>query len=148
MDAGILAAIILCLVGIAKLPFKTFKSKHPLAYRITFCALSLILIVGASIVCELFIIGGTLWSMDYAILVLTTTAGVFGLYGSYEGLGLKELSKKLVEKTSTLFNRHSDNKLEKLINKYGISSIIQKNAEMQLKKKQAETTNINESKPQ
>lgn len=138
MDAGILAAIILCIVGIIKLPFKTFKTNHPLAYKITFCAISLILIVGASIVCELFIIGGTLISVEYAVLLLTTVAGVFGLYGSYEGLGLKELVKKLVAQINALFDRHAGSKLEKVIEKYGISAIISKNAEMQLKKKQTE----------
>ena len=145
MDAGILAAIVLCIVGIVKLPFKTFKTNHPLAYRITFCAISLVLIVGGSIICQLFIIGGSLASVDFAVLLLTAIAGVFGLYGSYEGLGLKELAKKLVAQISALFDRHQDSKLEKMLKKYGISTFIQKNAEMQAAKKQAEqqTTNSN-----
>lgn len=143
MDAGILAAIILCIVGIIKLPFKTFKTKHPIAYKITFCTISLILIVGGSIICQLFIIGGSLTSVDYAVLLLTTVAGVFGLYGSYEGLGLKELAKKLVAQIETLFNRHQNSKLEKMIEQYGISTIIQKNAEMQSAKKQVEQQKTN-----
>lgn len=145
MDAGILAAIILCIVGIIKLPFKTFKTNHPTAYKITFCAVSLVLIVGGSIICQLFIIGGALASVEYAVLLLTTIAGVFGLYGSYEGLGLKELAKKLVAQIDALLDRHQGSKLEKVIEKYGISTIIQKNAEMQAAKKQAEqqTTNSN-----
>ena len=50
MNASVLASIILALVGILKTPFKTLKAKHPKTYRALFFLLSLVLVVGGSII--------------------------------------------------------------------------------------------------
>ena len=98
MSAGIVSTIILCFVGIVKLPFKHFKKSHPKWYRAIFTILSIILIVGLSILDEIYILCGKILSVEFAILICTVFAGVFGGYGGvYEGLGIKELVKRIVE---------------------------------------------------
>lgn len=123
MCASIITAIILCVVGIVKLPFKRFKENHPKWYRAVFCLLSLILAVSCPIVAQLFILNGSLKSTEFAVLVITTIAGVFGLYTSYEGLGFKTLVKKIVGKFAELFNNFSDSKLAKIVGKVGIDKL-------------------------
>lgn len=134
MCASIIAAIILCFVGIVKLPFKTFKEKHPKWYRAVFCLLSLALAVVAPIISELYILNGQLASLEFAVLTLTTVAGVFGLYTSYEGLGLKQLVKIIVEKITQLFNSYSDSKLAKVVGTVGIEKLNEINEKLQTKK--------------
>lgn len=141
MCASIITAIILCFVGIVKLPFKTFKEKHPKWYRAVFCLLSLALAVVAPIISELYILNGQLASLEFAVLTLTTVAGVFGLYTSYEGLGLKQLVKIIVEKITQLFNSYSDSKLAKVVGTVGIEKLNEINEKLQaekLAKKQSE----------
>jgi hypothetical protein len=135
MCASIITAIILCFVGIVKLPFKTFKEKHPKCYRAFFCALSLVLAVAGPIVAQLFILNGSLACLDFAVLVITTVAGVFGLYTSYEGLGLKTLVQKIVSKFAELMNSYSDSKLAKMVGKVGIDKLNE--IDKQMKEKEA-----------
>lgn len=135
MCASIITAIILCVVGIAKLPFKKFKEKHPKWYRAVFCTLSLVLAVAGPVVSQLFILNGSLKSTEFVVLVVTTIAGVFGLYTSYEGLGLKTLVQKVVSKVAELLTTFSDSKLEKVVGKEGIDKLIE--IDKQLKEKQA-----------
>lgn len=135
MCASIITAIILCVVGIIKLPFKKFKEKHPKWYRAVFCTLSLVLAVAGPVVSQLFILNGSLKSTEFVVLVVTTIAGVFGLYTSYEGLGLKTLVQKIVSKVAELFTTFSDSKLEKVVGKEGIDKLIE--IDKQLKEKQA-----------
>lgn len=98
MSAGVVATIVLCIVGIVKLPFKSFKEKHPNWYRAIFTIISIVLAIGLSILDELYILCGELLSLDFAILLCVVLAGVFCGYGGvYEGLGLKELVKKIIE---------------------------------------------------
>ena len=98
MSAGIVTAIVLCLVGIAKLPFNFFKSKHPKWYKAIFTILSFVLVIGLSVLDELYILCGELISIEFLILLCAVFTGVFCGYGGvYEGLGLKELVKKIVE---------------------------------------------------
>jgi uncharacterized membrane protein len=123
MCASIITAIILCFVGIIKLPFKTFKEKHPKWYRAVFCIMSLGLSVAGPIISQLFILNGTLASTEFVVLLLTTIAGVFGLYTSYEGLGFKQLVKVLVSKVAELFDKFDESKLKKMIGKVGIDKI-------------------------
>lgn len=137
MCAGIITAIILCFVGIIKLPFKSFKEKHPKWYRATFYLLSLVLAVVAPIITQLYILNGQLISLDFAILIITTVAGVFGLYTSYEGLGLKELVKIIVQKISQLFNNYSDSKLAKVVGAVGIEKLNEINEKLQAEKQNA-----------
>lgn len=123
MCASIITAIILCFVGIIKLPFKTFKENHPKWYKAIFCVLSLVLSVVGPIISQLYILNGTLASTEFAVLLLTTVAGVFGLYTSYEGLGLKELVKTIVSKVAELFDKFDEAKLKKMVGKVGIEKL-------------------------
>lgn len=142
MCASIIVAIILCIVGIVKLPFKTFKEKHPNWYKATFCLLSIILAVVSTIIAELYILNGSLASLDFAVLIITTIAGVFGLYTSYEGLGLKQLVKIIVEKITQLFNTYSDNKLAKIVGTVGIEKLTEINTKLQEEQKQKEEQSV------
>lgn len=125
MCASIITAIVLCFVGIIKLPFKTFKEKHPKWYRATFCIISLILAVGLPFIAQLYILKGAIYSVEFLVLILTTVAGVFGLYTSYEGLGLKSLVKLLVSKIAELFSKSEDKKIKAFVEKYGIDKLIE-----------------------
>ena len=117
MCASILTAIILCVVGIAKLPFKNFKANHPSLYKAVFCGASLVLAVVAPIIAQTCILDGKLYSTEFLVLITSTITGVFGLYHSYDNLGLKKLAKLLVEKVAELFNNYSNNKYTKIAEK-------------------------------
>ena len=123
MSASIIATIILCFVGIVKLPFKKFKDKHPTAYKVVFYSLSLILAIALPILCGLYMIDLTLNSLEFYVLIITTVAGVFGLYSTYEGTGLKTLVATIVEKIKALCNKYSDSKLIKIIQNVGIDKL-------------------------
>ena len=135
MCASIITAIILCVVGIAKLPFKKFKENHKVAYRAIFYLLSLVLAVAGPIVSQLFILNGSLKSTEFVVLLVTTIAGVFGLYTGYEGTALKVLVQKIVSKVAELFNTFSDSKLAKVVGKVGIDKLNE--IDKQLKEKEA-----------
>lgn len=126
MCASCITAIILCFIGIIKLPFGRFKTKHPKWYRFVFCFLSLALSACLPILCELYILKGALYSLDFLVLELTTVAGVFGLYTSYEGLGLKTLANKLVDSVKNLFSRYSDRNIAKTAEKVAENTSAQK----------------------
>lgn len=139
MCASIITAIILCIVGIIKVlpPCLSFKEKHPKWYKGIFYGVSLILAVAFPILGELYILNGSLASVNFIVLIFTTIAGVFGLYTSYEGLGLKELAKKLVEKIAELLNNFKESKAAKLVKEMGLdklSEIDTKNKEKEAKK--------------
>lgn len=123
MNASIITTIILCFVGIVKLPFKTLKTKHPKVYRTLFYLLSFVLSVALPILCGLFMMNLTLKSVDFYILIITVIAGVFGLYTSYEGIGLKTLVNVLCSKIKELCAKHKDSSLAKTINKVGVDKI-------------------------
>ena len=115
--AGILTAIILCIVGIAKLPFKKFKAKYPKLYKVVFYGLSLVLSVVCPIVTQVCILGAALKSVEFAILIGFTFVGVFFGYTSYEGTQLKVLAKTLAEKLKELFANYNVKKYTKLAEK-------------------------------
>lgn len=125
MTAGILTAIILCFVGLIKLPFNGFKTKHPKGYKATFTAISIVLSVGACILNQVFIVKGSIASVDFAVLLTSTFAGVFGLYNAYEGLGAKELVKKLSEAIKNIKKTAPDNKFLKALDKIDINKAIE-----------------------
>lgn len=98
MSAGVVTAIILCIVGIIKLPFKNLKVSHPNWYKAIFTIISFVFAVCFSVIDELYILNGEVLSTDFLILICAVVSGTFGGYsGIYEGLGLKELVKKLVD---------------------------------------------------
>lgn len=113
MSAGIITAIVLSVIGIIKLPFNKFKTKHPKWYRAVFTLLSIVLTLGACVVNQLFILQVKLFNIDFVILLVTAYAGVFGLYHSYEGLGLKTLVNNLVTNIKKFANQTPDNKIAK-----------------------------------
>ena len=118
MSAGIVSTIVLCIVGIVKMPFKTFKQKHPKWFKAVFTILSFVLAVCLSIVDEIYILCGQIFSIDFAILISVVLAGVFfGYNGVYEGFGLKEFLKKIVEKVKEARCIASDKKVIKYLNK-------------------------------
>jgi hypothetical protein len=118
MSAGVVTAIVLCLVEIIKLPFGKFKEKHPNLYKAIFTIISIILAVGLSVLDEIYILGGVLLSLDFAILVSVVIAGVFGGYcGVYEGLGLKTLVKKIAENLNKAKAMSKDKKVIEFLDK-------------------------------
>lgn len=118
MSAGVVVAIVLCIVGIVKLPFDKFKTKHPNWFKAVFTLISIIVASGLCILDELYILNGKLLSVDFAILVCVVMAGVFGGYsGVYEGLGLKELMKKLTDNVKKAKDMASDKKVVKYLSK-------------------------------
>lgn len=123
MNASVLASIILALVGILKTPFKTLKAKHPKTYRALFFLLSLVLVVGGSIIAELYIIEGKLLSIEFAVLIISTGFVVFGGYAGYENLGIKTLAHKIAGGLKNLCSRYSDSKVAKVIGKVGMKHI-------------------------
>lgn len=135
MCGTLISAIILCFIGIVKLFFKRFKEKHPNGFKVTFYLLSVVLSVGCAIITQLFILGDTLTSINYLVLQITTFAGVFGLYSSYENTKLKALVQIIVSKVSQLMNKYSDSKLAKVVGKVGIEKLNE--IDKQLKDKKA-----------
>lgn len=125
MIAGIVTAIILCFVGIVKLPFSKFKANKPKLYKATFTLLSIVLSVGACIITQMFVLEKEIYSTDFAILLISTIAGVFGLYSSYEGLGLKNLVKNILEKLQELSSKAPESKFTKYIDKIGVDKAIE-----------------------
>lgn len=146
MCASIITAIILCFVGIIKLPFKSFKEKHPNWYTVTFYLISAVLSIVSPIICELYILNGSLASSQFVILLIATIAGVFGLYGSYEGTKLKELVKIIIDKIAKLLNTFSDAKIKKMIGSVGMEKINQLNEELKAEASKREEVVIEEQK--
>ena len=134
MVGTIVSLIILCFIGIIKLFFKTFKEKHPNGFKVTFYLLSVILSVACAIITQLFILCESLVSVNFAVLQITTFAGVFGLYSSYEGTKLKALVQIIVNKVATLLNKYSDSKLAKLVGKVGIEKLNEIDKKLQEQK--------------
>lgn len=124
MSAGILTAIILCVVGLVKLPFEGFKKKHPKGYKATFTILSLVLTFGAVVINQMFILEHSLFNTEFIVMLLSTYAGVFGLYLSYEGLGAKELVKRLLGAIKSLKATAPENKFIKYLNKIDIDQAL------------------------
>lgn len=118
MSAGLVVAIVLCIVGIIKLPFKHFKQKHPQWFKTVFTIVSLVLAMGLCVLDQIYILCDSLLSINFAILVCAVFAGMFGGYtGVYEGLGLKELAKRLVDNLRKAREIASHEKAVKYLNK-------------------------------
>lgn len=111
MSAGIITAIVMCLVGIIKSPFGKFKASRPKIYKAVFTVLSIVLSAVVCIIDELYISFGKLLSWDFAVKVSCVVAGVFCGYGGiYEGLGVKELCKNLVGNINKAIENAKQNK--------------------------------------
>ena len=118
MSATVVTVIVLCVIGILKLPFKGFKEKYSKLYKAVFTILSVVLTMGLCILDQLYILCGELLSVNFLILFITVMAGVFCGYGGvYEGLGLKELVKKLLENLKKLRDMTENKKAVQYLNK-------------------------------
>lgn len=138
MSAGILTAIVLSVVGIIKLPFNKFKEKHPKWYKAVFTLLSIVLTFGACLINQAFVLeSAKLFNLEFFIMLITTFAGVFGLYHSYEGLGLKELVKNIINGIKNIKKNAPESKLSKYIDKVGIDVALNI-----INAKQSEITNV------
>jgi multisubunit Na+/H+ antiporter MnhG subunit len=117
MSAGVVATIVLCTIGIIKLPFKKLKENHKNIYKTLFSMLSYVLAIALAVLDELFILNGKLLSVEFAILLVTIIAGVAGGYNLYEGTQLKTLVKKIVEKIKEAKSLSKDKKVVKFLDK-------------------------------
>ena len=118
MSASAITAIVLSVIGIIKLPFKKFKEVHGNWYKGVFTLLSIGISIGLCVIDELFVLKGELMSMDFVILICVVIAGVFCGYGGiYEGLGLKELVKKIIENIKVVRATAKDKKAVEFLNK-------------------------------
>lgn len=125
VSAGIMTTIILSVVGLIKLPFKSFKEKYPKWYKATFTLLSIALTFGVCLINQAFVLNSkVLFDMTFVITLLSTYAGVFGLYLSYEGLGAKELFKRLLNALKNIKSKAPESKLSKYIDKVGIEATL------------------------
>lgn len=115
MNASWLISSILAIVGIMKLFFKKFKEKHPKWYKFTFFMLSLVLIAGGSILAELYVLEGTLASVEFALLLLVTAAGVIGGYTGYECTNLKDGVNQLFTSLKNWFKNYPETKAAKIV---------------------------------
>lgn len=118
MSASIVVTIVLCVIGLIKLPFKKFKNNHPYGYKVLFTATSFILSIGLSILDQVYILCDEVISINFAILLATVIAGVFAGYGGiYEGLGVKQLIKKITESLKKAKEISTHEKTIKFLNK-------------------------------
>ena len=118
MSASVVVAIVLCVIGIVKMPFKKFKEKHPKWYKAIFTLFSIVLAIALCVIDEKYILHQRILSVNFAILVCVVLAGVFGGYsGVYEGLGLKELKNKLFYNIKKMKDMSNDKKVVKYLNK-------------------------------
>lgn len=101
MASGILAGIVITLIGLFKLAIKQYKGKG--WYKPLLTALTLILAVGLSLLCETFILELPIISWSCVILIISTTAEVFVSYnGIYEGFNIKTGIQNLLAKWKEL----------------------------------------------
>lgn len=137
VNASLLAGIVLCLVGLIKLPLTKFKGQK--FYKAGLTLLTIAVVIVACVLCELFIFNGSVWSVEMLMLTLITFGEVMLSYnGIYEGLGVKQIAKNLFEKVCALIAKTPENKLTKIANKYGIDEAIKHLTEVAEKKKAEE----------
>lgn len=118
MSATVVITIVLCVVGIIKLPFKSFKEKHPNWYKAVFTLISFIVSIGLCVLDEMYILCGDIISLDFLVLVCVVLAGVFGGYsGIYEGFGLKEFVNTIKLNLKTAKELSKDKKTVEFLNK-------------------------------
>lgn len=137
MYSSILSAIILCLVGLIKLPFKPFKGKN--FYKAGLTLLTIVITLGMCVICELFIIGESIWSIGMIYLTLITFGEVMLTYnGVYEGFGVKQICQELFTNIGRLIFKTPESKLAKSAEKYGLEKAIEHLNQLALEKAQKE----------
>lgn len=124
MYSSIIASIVICAVGLLKIPFIKYKEKK--CYKAIFTLLTIFLIIGMSVIVQLFIINEPLLSIGMLYLVLISFGETMLTYnGIYEGLGVKDLAKKLVNNIANLMAKSPESKLVKHAEKYGLNEAIE-----------------------
>lgn len=137
VNASLLAGIVLCLVGLIKLPLTKFKGQK--FYKAGLTLLTFAVVIVACVLCELFILNGSVWSVEMLMLTLITFGEVMLSYnGIYEGLGLKGIAKELFVKLQKLVAKHPESKLTKTAEKYGLDEAVKYLADLAEKKKAEE----------
>ena len=95
MASGILAGIVIVIVGLFKLTIKKYKDKG--WYKPLLTGITLVLTIAVCLLCEEFILELPIISWSFLILLFATIAEVFVSYnGIYEGFGIKEGINKLI----------------------------------------------------
>lgn len=116
MASGILAGIIITLIGLFKLAIKQFKDKG--WYKPLLTALTLVLAIGLSLLCEQYILELPIISWSCAVLVVSTIAEVFVSYnGIYEGFNIKTGIQNLFARWKELRELSPEAKLVKKVEK-------------------------------
>lgn len=127
MYSSIISAIVLCVIGIIKLPLKPFKGKP--FYKPGLTLLTIFFTIGLCVLCELYIIHESVLSVGMLYLLLITFGEVMLTYnGVYEGFGLKQILqdffKKIGKKIGKLLIKSPEIKLTKSAEKYGLDEAI------------------------
>ena len=137
VNASLLAGIVLCLVGLIKLPLTKFKGQK--FYKAGLTLLTIGIVIIACVLCELFILNGSIWSGEMLMLTLITFGEVMLSYnGVYEGLGLKAIAKDLFTKFQALLAKKPESKLAKSAEKYGLNEAIKYLTDLAQKKEAEE----------
>ncbi len=137
VNASLLAGIVLCLVGLIKLPLTKFKGQK--FYKAGLTLMTIAIVIVACVLCELFILHGSVWSGEMLMLTLITFGEVMLSYnGIYEGLGLKGIAKDLFTKVQALLAKHPESKLAKSAQKYGLEEAVKFLTDLAEKKKAEE----------
>ena len=119
----ILASIVLALVGLIKLPFIKFKGSK--FYKAGITILSMLITMGACVICQTLIICETILSLSFLYLLVLTIGEVALAYNKvYENLGLKQLFKNLFENIGKLLAKKPESKLTKYAEKVGLDKAI------------------------
>ena len=123
MYSSIISAIVLCVIGIIKLPLKPFKGKP--FYKPGLTLLTIFVTLGLCVLCELYIIHESVFSVGMLYLLLITFGEVMLTYnGVYEGFGLKQILQDLFKNIGKLLIKSPESKLTKSAEKYGLDEAI------------------------
>lgn len=125
MSSGILASIVLCLVGLLKLPIVKYKKKS--WYSAVLTIFTLLLIFAVCSVSQVFILEARLTEWSFLILLAMTISEVMVSYnGVYEGLKVKTLVHNLFNHLNELKNIAPEakavKKFEALAGKYNLTA--------------------------
>ena len=146
MYSTILASIILCVVGLVKLPFKQYKGKA--IYKALLTLLTIGFTIGACFICEAFIIGESVWSIGCLYLVLLTFGEVMLSYnGIYEGFGLKSICQDLFKNLGKILFKNPESKLTASAEKYGLDKAIEHLTALAKTKAEEEAKKLAENQP-
>lgn len=99
--SAVVSSIIIILVGLIKLPIAKFKTKK--WYRPLLTLITLALVIGGSILCEVYILEAPIFAWNTLVLVFAVATEVFVTYnGIYEGLNIKDAIHNLIAKYKDL----------------------------------------------